>query len=102
MRRSDYEPADSKDHQYIKPIGDSGDQSSFGVPLLGREEQKILEKVEDEVDLYVARKSQKNVRLSMALNLTEKQILRSHKCWPTFLTIIGYLLSEQSKKARSF
>lgn len=72
------------------------------MPLLAKEEQKIIEKVEDEVDLYVARKSQKSVRLSMALNLTEKQILRSHKCWPTFLTTFGYLLSEQSKKARSF
>ena len=38
----------------------------------------------------------------MALNLTEKQILRQNKCWPTFKSITSYLISEQTKKARSF
>ncbi len=42
------------------------------------------------------------MRISTALKLTEKQILKSIKCWPTFLTILTYLVSEQTKKARSF
>ena len=28
--------------------------------------------------------------------------MRSYKCWPTFLTIVSYLLSETKKKQRSF
>jgi hypothetical protein len=44
----------------------------------------------------------KSVRISTALKLTERQILGSIKAWPTFLTIMSYLVSEQSKKARSF
>jgi uncharacterized Tic20 family protein len=69
---------------------------------LAKEERKLVESIHDEVDLHVARKSMKSVRLSMALKVTEKQILGSHKCWPTFKTIFGYMVSEQSKKARSF
>jgi hypothetical protein len=47
-------------------------------------------------------KREKSVRISTALKLTEKQILGSIRCWPTFMTILTYLISEQSKKARSF
>jgi len=68
-------------------------------------QQQLLEdsKIEDEVDLHKARKSVRgSVRVSMALKLTERQILRQNKCWPTFKTILSYLVSEQSKKARSF
>ena len=36
------------------------------------------------------------------INLTENQILRQNKCWPTFLTIVSYLISEQKKKQRAF
>lgn len=70
--------------------------------LIELEDSKI-ENLEDEVDFYKARKSVRgSVRVSMSLKLTERQILRQNKCWPTFKTILSYLVSEQSKKARSF
>ena len=40
------------------------------------------------------------VRISTALKLTDKQILGSIRYWPTFMTIVSYLISEQGKKAR--
>jgi hypothetical protein len=34
--------------------------------------------------------------------LTEKSIKRMQRSWPSFLTIVSYLISETSKKQRSF
>ena len=52
--------------------------------------------------LWQQKRGKSEVRISTALKLTEKQILGSIRCWPTFMTIVSYLVSEQSKKARSF
>jgi len=52
--------------------------------------------------LWFKKRGKSEVRISTALKLTEKQILGSIRCWSTFTAIVSYLVSEQSKKARSF
>ena len=65
------------------------------------DEDRQMEKDLDAVN-WQKKRGKSEVRISTALKLTEKQILGSIRCWPTFMTIATYLVSEQSKKARSF